>query len=484
MNCAFVSWLIEGDRSSSSIRLAIHVFISIFSGSSVKVLTVKTPSFFELKTLVEYLGEQLRGAQLQEVMATEEGLVLTFYRFTIEPRTAYLVFDLDRPFPFLGLYPQNPWRRLKKPKPVSLFLNAHAKNLYVKDFELIESLGRVARLSLAHAEDTCELELRLIPKQPNLIVHKDKKKISWYPVQELAENKPLAIPAHEEEQRSIPFLLKQWLERRGTSGVQGAGAGIKANPNQAASSLSPFEKWKKNRERDIEKKTKALDAIQAQINKLQSEPWSAVGEFLKSEGIKNLPPEYSPYVNFTQSASQNMQHSFDKSKVVKTKVAGALKRADIIREELLSLEDVSDQKFQSFLKKQNSLKDKAPVRKIEGRFRKQTSEASGLVAYMGKSAADNIALLRKSKAWDYWLHLKDYPSAHAIIHRQKDQSVSDKDISHFASWLVKEGLGDKKAQMGGKFMVVMVECRHVKPMKGDKLGRVTYHNAREILIAV
>ena len=53
-----------------------------------------------------------------------------------------------------------------------------------------------------------------------------------------------------------------------------------------------------------------------------------------------------------------------------------------------------------------------------------------------------------------------------------------------AAWLVKEGLSEKKSQVGGKFSVVMVECRHVKPLKGDKLGRVTYHNAREMLIAV
>ncbi|MBC7420156.1 MAG: hypothetical protein H7328_05460 [Bdellovibrio sp.] len=438
---------------------------------------MKTPSFFELKTLVEYLGEELEGAQMQEVMATEDGLVMTFYRFTREPRTAYLVFDLDKPFPFVGLFMQNPWNRLKKTKPVGLFLNAHAKNLYVKDMKLVESLGRVARLRLAHGDDNCELELRLIPRQPNLMIHKDKKNISWYPVQGLVENNPSAIPNDQEEQRSIPFLMNQWLARRGASGKE-------KTAGQAASSLSPFEKWKKNRERDIEKKTKALDGIQTQVEKFRSEPWAAVGEFLKNEGLKNLPAEWSTYVNFTKSVSQNMQNCFDKAKSAKTKVLGAMKRVEFIKEELLALEDLSDQKFQSFLKKHNNLKNKPQARKIEGRFRKQSIEESGLVAYMGKSAADNIDLLRKSKAWDFWMHLKDYPSAHAIIHRQKDQSVSDKDMAHFASWLVKEGLGDKKAQMGGKFSVVVVECRHVKPLKGDKLGRVTYHNAREILIAV
>lgn len=103
---------------------------------------------------------------------------------------------------------------------------------------------------------------------------------------------------------------------------------------------------------------------------------------------------------------------------------------------------------------------------------------------MGKSAQDNVDLLRKSRAWDIWLHLKDYPSAYAILHRQKGQAVSDQTVLVAAKWLIKEGIGAKKNLSGSKLSVVFVETRHVRPMKGDKLGRVTYHNAREILITV
>jgi predicted ribosome quality control (RQC) complex YloA/Tae2 family protein len=103
---------------------------------------------------------------------------------------------------------------------------------------------------------------------------------------------------------------------------------------------------------------------------------------------------------------------------------------------------------------------------------------------MGKSAKDNIDLLRKAKSWDYWIHLKDYSSAYAIIHRQKEQSVSEQDLIKCAQWLIKEGRNEKKTQIGGRFSVVVAECRYVRPLKGDKLGRVTYHDAREILIAL
>ena len=103
---------------------------------------------------------------------------------------------------------------------------------------------------------------------------------------------------------------------------------------------------------------------------------------------------------------------------------------------------------------------------------------------MGKSAADNMKLLKQSKPHDLWLHLKDYPSAHAIVHLQKNQSLSDSDLRKVGKWLLSEGLSKSQAEMGGKYGVVVVECRHVKPLKGDKMGRVTYHNAREILIAL
>ena len=158
--------------------------------------------------------------------------------------------------------------------------------------------------------------------------------------------------------------------------------------------------------------------------------------------------------------------------------------AALLKQEIEALSDLSEQKFEQFLNLQHSKKSGPAVRKVEGRLRKMQIEESGLVAYMGKSAGDNMDLLRRSKPFDLWLHLKDYPSAHAIIHKQKDQKINDADIMKIAAWLVKEGLSEKKTQAGGKFSVVMVECRHVKPLKGDKLGRVTYHNAREMLIAV
>ena len=56
------------------------------------------------------------------------------------------------------------------------------------------------------------------------------------------------------------------------------------------------------------------------------------------------------------------------------------------------------------------------------------------------------------------------------------------DLRLVSEWLVKENFKDKLS--GTKYAVVYVECRHVRPIKGDKLGRVTYHEGRELLIAL
>lgn len=430
----------------------------------------------------------LSPAQLQEVTSTEEGLVMSFYRFGKTPRLSYLVFDLDPLYPFLGFFYHNPWVKLKKTKPVALFLNAHAKNHYFHSIEISEELGRIVKL---HLDNGCLIEFRLIPKQVNLIVKKSEQKkhksISWNPVKELSRNNLQYTQNSDEEVRSITFMRDQWLRLRGNQ----------FQTEASTTTNSPFEKWKKNKEKDLQKKQKALIAVAEQIQKFKNEEWASVGEFLKTQGLKNLKPEWSVYVDFEKSVSDNMQNCFAKSKAAKIKVKGAELRLETLKQEVKELLQLIDPKqLQQNYEQSLHLKNLNPnfkknnglVRRLEGRLRKTQIIESGLVAYMGKSAADNMSLLRQAKPHDLWLHLKDYPSAHAIIHKQKDQKVSDLDIKKIASWLAKEGISAKKNQIktqgGAKLAVVLTECRYVKPLKGDKLGRVTYHNAREILIAL
>jgi len=422
--------------------------------------------------MVEYISEELEKAQLQEVHSTEKGLVLGFYRYTKNPRMMYLLFDLDPVFPFFTLLEENPWLKYKKTKPTALFLTSHAKNQLFRDGSVNETLGRVVSFRLGADGDVTTLEFRAIPKQVNLIVEHLKKSISWFPVKELPPHQPVE---QEEEVRSLAYLTAQWKRLRlGGSTTTKPGAGA----------ATPYEKWKKGRERDLEKKTKALQAVQTQIEQFETEEWAEVGEFLKTYGMKNLKPEWSVYVNFEKSVSENIQICFEKAKAAKTKAVGARERVISLKQEIETLKDVSEERFEKqLLQKQKDEGQKKSTRKVEGRLRKLPL-GKDTVAYMGKSASDNMNLLRSSKPHDMWVHLKDYPSAHAIIHRQKTQNLADSDLMTVGKWLVEEGLSKSQTAMGGKYAVVAVECRHVKPIKGDKMGRVTYHNAREFLIAL
>ena len=436
--------------------------------------------------MVEFFSDELLGSQLQEIHASTEGLVLVFYRFVKQPKTAYLVFDLDIQFPFVGLYFSHPWPALKKTVPVGLFLNSHAKNLALRELKLKSEQGRVLKLSLGESGlgyEPAVLEFRLIPKQANLIVSKEKKSISWYPVKLLSDVLPQSADGVPEA-RSIPVILNDWYQRRG----QGKKIVASELTSAGKTADSPYEKWKMQKLKDLRKKQNALIAIESQIQDLLLFPWAEIGQHLKTYGTQDLKNEWFQHLSFEMSVSKNIQNCFAKAKAAKVKIVGAQKRLAQVQAEIDALSDLSEDVFTKhliFLNQRQKKNSKASPRKVEGRFRKlvlENNSFSGAICYMGKSAKDNLDLLRKAKAWDIWLHLKDYPSAHAIVHLNKDQVLPMAELKKVAQWLVKETFKEKMP--GTKYAVLYVECRHVRPIKGDKLGRVTHHDAREILIAL
>lgn len=442
---------------------------------------MKSAHFFEFQSIVQYLGDELTGAQLQEVMTVQDGVVLGFYRFQtrneLQSKSVWLVIDLDMQFPFLGLFDHNPWHGLKSAKPLGLFVTSHLKNHNVYQIEHLENQGRVARVYFSSDKDLY-LEIRLIPKQPNLLAVAGNKSISWDKVKLLDGAGNENFLASEVESRSVPFMFSQWLARRSKSA-----ASAKTGSSQQ---ISAYEKWVKQKEKDLEKKRKALKSLEEQIQNPLIEVYAQVGEHLKVQGFKNLPLEFSRYVDFEKKVSWNIEKCFEKSKQLKSKSVGAQERKIKLLKEMQGLQDTSERKFSEVLKNQADSKLKVAQRKpLLAQVRKMIlDESKNLVCWLGKSAAENAKLLRESKAWDIWVHLKDYPSAYAILQRNKDQNISDLMIQKVAQWLASESLKNKKDLSGVKIAVVWVECRHVRPIKGDKLGRVTYHHAHELLITL
>ncbi len=442
---------------------------------------MKSPHFFEFESLVQYLSDELTGAQLQEIMSCADGLVLSFYRFTQvtagAPKAVWLVVDLDVQFPFIGLFDHNPWHGLKSPKPLGLFLNSNFKNHNIRNISLVPDLGRVVRFDFSTEFDLF-FEIRIIPKQPNMIAVCEKKKISWEKIKELTNAGQDEFLSSDIESRSVPYIFKQWLDRRSKT----AGSGSV----QKTAAISPFDKWLKQRTKDIEKKQKAIDSLNEQINNSLIQSYAEAGEHLKTYGFKNLPLELTQLVDFEKKVSWNIEKSFEKVKQLQSKSIGAEKRKQILLTEILNLSDFSESAFSKTLDNLSRAKSAQMQRKkTEAQVRKLVlDEAKGIVCWMGKSAVENSKLLRESKAWDIWIHLKDYPSAYAILQKNKDQSISDAFLLKAATWLATESLKSKNKMAGTKLSVVIVECRHVKALKGDKLGRVTYHYPREMLITV
>ncbi len=321
------------------------------------------------------------------------------------------------------------------------------------------------------------IEIRLIPKQPNLIAKANQKQISWDVVRDLEVQDQVPSQTQLDESRSVAFMNQQWSARRSKNKVS-------ASPQNAAQ--SPYEKWMKQKKKDLEKKQKAMALLDQQIQTPLVQVYRKIGEHLKVEGFKNLPVEYTQHIDFEHKVSWNIEKLFEKSKALVAKAAGAQKRKLVLQQEIDLISDLSESKFAQELERLNFKKSQTLQRKpTDGQLRKNVLDPEkNIICWMGKNAQENMKLLRSSKPWDLWIHLKDYPSAYAIVQRNKDQKISDQSLIQSATWLAQESFKSKKNVDGLKLAVVIVECRHVKPIKGDKLGRVTYHHPRELLITV
>lgn len=87
---------------------------------------------------------------------------------------------------------------------------------------------------------------------------------------------------------------------------------------------------------------------------------------------------------------------------------------------------------------------------------------------IGKSESENIALLRDARADDIWMHIRDIPSSHLIIHGTKNTQVKDEILRKAGEIL----LSFAKLK-GGNFLVDYTKRRFVKIKDG---ANVVYGN--------
>ena len=57
--------------------------------------------------------------------------------------------------------------------------------------------------------------------------------------------------------------------------------------------------------------------------------------------------------------------------------------------------------------------------------------------------------------------------------------VTDGEFLQAGQWVIEQSLGARASEhKGERFDMLIVECRFVRPIKGDRLGRVNYANDR------
>lgn len=405
----------------------------------------------------------LAGAQLQSAWTSGDLLFLEFYKL----QTLYLIFDLQMKHPFVVLTEKGPVKNFgvkKEVKPLGLFIQSNICNQHVTVFRVDPSWGRVLFVEFMPGH---QIEFRLIPRAVNLLVFSAAKRISWRKPQELPLSQPLQSVAASDAspgQTNWPERFEEWMQARwGGQGRMSLAA--------KADALNPSE-----HDRAILKKKVALEKIRQEILAAElAAEWDVLrklGEQLKSASY-SLPEQWMSRIKASQR-SQQIQEVFDLAKQLEKKHQGKRERAAQLASEI-ELGAVAKANRGGAQKSDGDPLSKAKLKDVRSR---RLDLGDGIEAIMGKSAKDNLAILRQSKAWDLWLHLRDYPSAHAVIRKNRNDILSDRKLQQVVDWICQEHFRSQKVDLGQRLEVIVAECRHVKPIKGDSHGRVTYQNER------
>ena len=398
-------------------------------------------------------SQPLIGLRLQEIQVSEQDLVLGFYS---PGGLLWLWIDLNAVRPAMLPWAELPMHLPKRKSPLVLFLRAHFVDRVLRATRRRESEGRVVELIFGKPEDELRLEVRLIPHLRNVTARAGEKRVSWQKPKELAES--TAPPSPDKQPlRGLDELREQWSALR-------LGKGPGKTGKQVVSS----------REAELAKKKRARDKVLEDLKRKRELPYREVGDWLKARQTLEVPRAWDPYVDKRRKLAWNIEECFAKARDIEGKIYGTEQRLELLEREIARLEQQKDASPGAAppKPKPQPLQDAG----ADGRTLRLNEE---ITVVRGRSAADNLNLLRRARAWDYWFPLRDFPTGHAILFRNKGTAVSEKTVHQVVEWYVRQALGAKyKNHLGEKLQILIAECRFVRPIKGDKLGRVTYRDER------
>ncbi len=401
----------------------------------------------ELDNVVASL-KPLIGARLQEVQTTKDDVVLGFYT---PQGLLWLWIDLAATRPCLLPWSELPLHLPSRKSPLNLFIRAHFSDRVLRLIERPPELGRVIRLHFGKFEDELQIEIRLMNHSRNILARTKDKKIAWQKPKDLQEYIPAQDASLSVKQRSLDELRSEWSSFRGAKGPGKTGKDVR-----------------QRLENELAKKKKAVDKMRDELERKKSLPWKVVGSWLKENQSLEVPKDWELFVDKRRKLSWNIEECFSKARELEGKIYGAEQRLSFLLEEIANLEERRNQPLTT-----KSL-EKLPPQPLaaaaaQGRTLRINEE---ITVVAGKSAADNLKLLRKARSWDLWFHLKDEPASHAILFRNKGTSISEAVIQQVSEWYVRQWLGGKyKAHSGEKFLILMAECRYVRPIVNPRSRR-------------
>lgn len=411
---------------------------------------------WSLKELVkeEEKLQFLVGARLQRVQYhPKKVLFLEFYKNA----THSFFLDLRQPNFFLGLcqnkaFPKKP----RKDLPLVLFLKSNFDGRALKSIKVCGEFGRVLRM---YFDEKDYLEFRLYPKDLNVLAVANGKQLFLKKPKELEKIVDNYTP---EVFRDLNVASELWWVEFFSLG-------------KASVKKMEEETDEKKIAKLLKKKTKELGILREHMEKADSEAWRTLGNSIFAEQLakepKSLAKEFSklPELSWVKQG----EYCFSEARKVEARLEGMRERLTHLLGEISQLKggDLPDnQKSYSVAAKD--------LQKTTGAKTKSKNIAGDLRIHIGKSAKENLLLLRKAKAWYLWMHLKDVPGSHLIVEKSKNRELSEKEVRLAALELMKAN----KIEAGEKAVVQYSECRYIRPIKGDKLGRVTVSQERTILV--
>lgn len=211
-----------------------------------------------------------------------------------------------------------------------------------------------------------------------------------------------------------------------------------------------------------EKKQLAIKKVQEGLQFLRTNPYLRLLTHLQTEGDSSIPVDLLGIHDSSKSVAENIQ-------VCSLKISKTEAR-------ILRLEERLKELQQGGLKKKPNSIAKGVEKNLKNLPKMMLNDAK-VYAFCGRNARENLKLIRESKPWHMWFHLRDYPSAHVVVALEKGNSLSESDLQDVSKFLFGRGAPRKLLSAPEvKFEVIYTECRFVRPIKGAKSGLVRSQN--------